>query len=317
MTILIDPPAWPAHDTLWSHLVSDASHDELHAFAKRLGVPRRGFDLDHYDVPASLHERAVALGARPVTAKELLRGMQDAGPRVRQVDRGIMTPIRRREYLTAEWAALGEGFGIAAFERGEGSWRLLGDSLLARWNEPHRRYHDERHLEDVLLSLDQLAVRGERVSPATLLAAWFHDAVYAGTPSDELDSAQLATESLSSFALDAALLERVHAMIVATTPGREEADPDPALAHLLDADLAIFAAPPHRYARYAAAVREEYAHVPDAEFAAGRARILQAYLDRPAIYRTATARGLWEHRARANVAAELERLTGTEPEPEP
>ena len=38
MAILIDPPAWPAHGTLWSHLVSDSDYDELHAFAALLGL---------------------------------------------------------------------------------------------------------------------------------------------------------------------------------------------------------------------------------------------------------------------------------------
>jgi hypothetical protein len=51
MAVLIDTPRWPAHDTLWSHLVSDTSLDELHEFAARMGIPRRSFDLDHYDVP--------------------------------------------------------------------------------------------------------------------------------------------------------------------------------------------------------------------------------------------------------------------------
>ena len=58
--ILVDPPAWPAHGRLWSHLVSDTSYDELHAFARRLGIPARGFDRDHYDVPG----RAVRRGRR-------------------------------------------------------------------------------------------------------------------------------------------------------------------------------------------------------------------------------------------------------------
>ena len=52
MSVLIDPPTWPARGRLWSHLVSDSSYEELHAFARRCGVPERGFDRDHYDVPA-------------------------------------------------------------------------------------------------------------------------------------------------------------------------------------------------------------------------------------------------------------------------
>lgn len=82
MTILIDPPAWPAHATLWSHLVSDVSHNELHAFAKRLGIPRRGFDLDHYDVPAERHAELVAAGAAHVSGHELVRRLIASGLRV-------------------------------------------------------------------------------------------------------------------------------------------------------------------------------------------------------------------------------------------
>ncbi len=64
MAILIDDPRWPAHGRLWAHLVSDASLDELHAFAAANGIPRRGFDRDHYDVPDEAHARLVAAGAR-------------------------------------------------------------------------------------------------------------------------------------------------------------------------------------------------------------------------------------------------------------
>ena len=62
MPVYIDPPLWPAHGTRFSHLVSDTSYDELHAFASRLGVPGRAFDRDHYDVRAGLYDDAVAAG---------------------------------------------------------------------------------------------------------------------------------------------------------------------------------------------------------------------------------------------------------------
>jgi hypothetical protein len=84
MTVLIDPPTWPAHGTIWSHLVSDASYDELHAFAERAGIPRRAFDHDHYDVPEARHAEMVALGASAVTARELVTRLIDSGLRVPQ-----------------------------------------------------------------------------------------------------------------------------------------------------------------------------------------------------------------------------------------
>jgi hypothetical protein len=85
VTILIDPPSVPSRGRRWSHLASDTSYDELHAFARRLGVPERGFDGDHYDVPAEAYEAAVAAGAVPVRSRELVERLVRAGLRVRKM----------------------------------------------------------------------------------------------------------------------------------------------------------------------------------------------------------------------------------------
>src|SRR5581483_10350150 len=92
--ILIDPPTWPGHGRLWSHLVSDTSSEELHAFARRLGVPSRGFERDHYDLPEARYADAVALGAVPVGSKELVARLTAAGLRRRRrhVPRGLTLP---------------------------------------------------------------------------------------------------------------------------------------------------------------------------------------------------------------------------------
>lgn len=310
MAILIDPPLWPAHGTVWSHLVSDTAYAELHEFAARVPLPRRGFDLDHYDVPASLYDRAVALGAIPVGARDVVRRLRESGLRVRQLNRESARPARRRQYLIAEWAALAGPAGLAGSVAAVEGWRRLGAELIARWNEPHRRYHDERHLEYVLLSLDQLATQGERLSPATLLAAWFHDAVYTGRGADERDSACLAVESLQELRIDPALARGVGEMVAATEPALALPTAPVPLAQLLDADLSIFASGEVRYRQYAAAVRAEYAHVPDADFREGRASILRRYLNHPTIFRTEAARRLWEDRARSNLTFELALLVG-------
>lgn len=86
MAILIDPPVWPAHGTLFSHLISDVSYDELHEFAAEGGVSRRAFDLDHYDVPMHVYDDLVRLGAVQVRSKEL-------------VQRLIASGLRRRKHL--------------------------------------------------------------------------------------------------------------------------------------------------------------------------------------------------------------------------
>jgi len=87
MTVLIDQPRWPAHDMLWSHLVSDSSLEELHAFAESMNIPRRGFDRDHYDVPEYRYDDMVAAGAEPVTMRQLVERLQASGLRMSQRER--------------------------------------------------------------------------------------------------------------------------------------------------------------------------------------------------------------------------------------
>jgi len=82
--ILIDPPLVPSRGRLWSHLASDSSYEELHAFARKLGIPDRGFDRDHYDVPEDWYDEALAAGAVPVTSRELIIRLRDAGLRRRR-----------------------------------------------------------------------------------------------------------------------------------------------------------------------------------------------------------------------------------------
>jgi len=84
VTIWIDPPAWPAHGRLWSHLVSDSSYLELHAFAAAQGIPRRGFEGDHYDVPQERYEALVHAGARPIGGRGLARLLRDSGLRIQK-----------------------------------------------------------------------------------------------------------------------------------------------------------------------------------------------------------------------------------------
>jgi|SRR5450631_15671 len=81
MAIWIDPPSWPAHGRLWSHVISDTSYEELHAFAVKAGIPARGFDGDHFDVPQESYDALVAAGAWPAGGKEVARLLRDSGLR--------------------------------------------------------------------------------------------------------------------------------------------------------------------------------------------------------------------------------------------
>jgi muramoyltetrapeptide carboxypeptidase len=175
MAILIDPPAWAAHGRLWSHLVSDVSYDELHAFAAAHGVPRRGFERDHYDVPADTYHGLVAAGASPVPSRDLLRRLTTAGLRRRKVDamgrratgNALLRPPRLRGGdLVAVTATAGP---IEAQRLEAGLDRLRGWGLRVRVL-PHTL---DRHP-----SLTYLAGTDEERA-ADFTAAWMDDEVAA------------------------------------------------------------------------------------------------------------------------------------------
>lgn len=81
MAILVDQPLWTFRGEKWSHLVSDDSYDELHAFANGVGIRRIGFQGDHYDLPSRLLPAALAAGAAQVDSRILVRRLRDAGLR--------------------------------------------------------------------------------------------------------------------------------------------------------------------------------------------------------------------------------------------
>jgi predicted metal-dependent HD superfamily phosphohydrolase len=183
----------------------------------------------------------------------------------------------------------------------------LRERLEAAYGDPGRGYHDLRHLADVLSNVDRLIAADDPARDAVLLAAWFHDAVYEGRDDDEERSARLAEEWLGS--LPAPVVAEV-ARLVRLTRTHRPAEEDRAGMVLCDADLAILAASDDRYAEYVRGVRSEYAHVPDQDFAAGRAAVLRDLLAKPRLFQTGQAREQWEERARANVRRELATLEG-------
>ena len=218
------------------------------------------------------------------------------------------------EELLARWIALA-GPSAASLS--------YGRDLIARYREPHRRYHTTTHLAHMLGVIDALDDEAtarpggqslDAGAAAVRFAAWFHDAVYdigdadgSGLANEEL-SAQLASDVLRAMGEPQALTAEVARLVRCTADHRfDPGDHNAAL--LCDADLAILGSEPERYLRYAEEIRDEYRVVPDTLFRAARAAILRGLLDRPAIYHTPRARELFETCARANIAAELERLT--------
>lgn len=194
-------------------------------------------------------------------------------------------------------------------------WKALGAAtcdealyheLIARYSEPHRKYHTTRHLDDCfarLLEVEARAIHRQEIE----LALWFHDAIYDTRRKDnEEKSAEWARSAALRLGLPNAAAERVHALIMATRHNATPDDPDARL--LVDIDLSILGAGAERFDEYERQIREEYAWVREFLFRSERRKILKSFIARPRIFNTGHFFRTHEAQARANIERSLRQL---------
>jgi predicted metal-dependent HD superfamily phosphohydrolase len=199
--------------------------------------------------------------------------------------------------------------------RWQGLWQSMGASaptgsfemLLARYGEPHRRYHDARHIDRCLLHFE--ALKGFAQRPELVeFALWLHDAVYdTRAHGNEEQSAELAETLLTTAGLHH-LVEPLRAMILGTR--HKEACPADDVGLVVDIDLSVLGSDPNDYKAYVQQIREEYSWVPEKEFRDGRIKVLKTIADHARIYSHDPCFGLWELRAQENLNSELSILVG-------
>jgi len=171
--------------------------------------------------------------------------------------------------------------------------------LEAEYSGAQRHYHNLEHLAECLAGLarcDAVVVDASSVR----LALLFHDAIYVATASDnEAQSAALAAEALAQLGADAATIAAVTGLVLATQRHKPNGHPD--CPYLLDIDLSILGAAPERFARYEAAIRAEYAHVPDDAYEVGRSRVMRQFAQRPRLYFTEFFHQVFQAQAAENL----------------
>lgn len=221
------------------------------------------------------------------------------------------------ERFQSLWQRLGaeDGAGVAA----------AGARLLALYAEPARAYHNQTHLEDVLAKLDwaqsALMQSGEisgldgterrRLFDTIELALFYHDAVYdAKSKDNEAQSREMMKRDATAFGINNALIADAARLIDLTAHHSTAARLDEKI--MADCDLAILGAAPEEFKKYDTAIRTEYAHVPAPLYAAGRAKVLQGFLDTPQLFKTRAFADNFDAAARRNLAAAL-----TPPAPAP
>jgi predicted metal-dependent HD superfamily phosphohydrolase len=182
-------------------------------------------------------------------------------------------------------------------------------SLRAAYAEPRRRYHTLAHIEDCLARLAAISDLSERDHALLTAALWWHDAVYDPTRGDnEALSAEMAARDLPPLGYAPEDVVEIERLILLTKGHQVPAD-DPLGALMVSIDLSILGADPEIYDAYAAAIREEYAHVPEDLYRAGRARVLTHFLEAGTLYPDPDFASRLEAPARSNLRREIAALT--------
>ena len=201
-----------------------------------------------------------------------------------------------REQWAACWQSIG-GWGDSD------EWYAR---LAAAYGEPHRHYHNGRHIAECLAEFDR-ARHLAHEPDAVELALWFHDAVYDPKAADnEERSADLAACCLNAAAVSSAIIESVKKLVMATK--RHEAEPGSDDEVMVDVDLSILGQGEKRFGEYEEQIRQEYSWVPAPVFASKRAEILERFLTQPRIFRTDLFHDKYERIARCNLENSIGKL---------
>jgi predicted metal-dependent HD superfamily phosphohydrolase len=200
----------------------------------------------------------------------------------------------------AQWKRMWEALGAAPADEA-----LLQD-LVARYSEPHRRYHTMQHIRECFGKLQELRALA-REPQEIELALWFHDAIYDTRRHDnEEKSAQWARATVLEAGLPTRVGDRVYELVMVTRHNAVPTDMDQQV--LVDVDLSILGASPERFDEYGRQVREEYSWVPGPLFRRERRKILEEFLKRRSLFQTAPFVAAYEARARDNLKRSLEKL---------
>lgn len=180
------------------------------------------------------------------------------------------------------------------------------ENLTKDYNGAGRFYHTMQHVEALLKWSNEHTAQLQQKDVVDL-AIIYHDVIYDPTRRDnEEKSAERAVQELTSLNFPKDKTALVKAYILATKGhnvpvGQENSD----LAYMLDFDLSILGTPWEDYLTYTQNIRREYQVIPDSLFFPGRIRVLQSFLQKPAVYHTKTLQLKMENQARANLKKEI------------
>lgn len=166
-----------------------------------------------------------------------------------------------------------------------------------------RYYHNLQHLTEMLAVSEVIKTTISNYD-AFCFAVFYHDIIYRiPSKTNEQESAEYAQKQLVRLNIPEPIITLCCQHIKATQFHEKHTNKDTNL--LLDCDLAVLASEPVRYKEYTRQIRNEYSIYPAADCNSGRIKVLNHFLNMPAIYKTNWFIDNFENKARQNILYEL------------
>jgi predicted metal-dependent HD superfamily phosphohydrolase len=195
---------------------------------------------------------------------------------------------------------------LSSFTENKNTINQLWNSVRDQYAQTSRHYHTLNHIRNLLTILDFFGSKAEDAE-VIKFAVFYHDMAYDVSRTDnEEQSAIWAERVMQSLSIESSRIERCKQHIMATKGHSKSEDDDTNL--FTDADLSILGAKWEEYYTYCSGVRQEYSIFPDELYKEGRAKVLEKFLEMPAIFKTEPFQKQYEQGARANLVKELEIL---------
>lgn len=193
---------------------------------------------------------------------------------------------------------------IYGFSNNEQEYNMI----LKSYNEGHRKYHNNKHINDCLA---KCALNEEtQLNPNLHLAIWYHDVIYKPFKKDnELKSAELAEKFLKNQNAEIDLIKRIKKLIMLTLHNQTPATTEE--AYMMDIDISILGSDGETYKSYTKNIREEYKMVPWFIYKNKRIKILEMFLNKENLYFTSYFKSKLEKQARINIKREIRELKNT------
>jgi predicted metal-dependent HD superfamily phosphohydrolase len=177
--------------------------------------------------------------------------------------------------------------------------------IINEYSKESRYYHNFEHVSHLIEQIS-LLILSEEERTILINAALFHDVIYvAGSNSNEVKSAEFASNSLIKMNVDKYLITKVCEIIMATSNHESNCK----LTQLfLDMDLSILGSNKKTYYHYKAMMQKEHKRIPTLLYKIGRKRFLKSMLSKSFIFNTSEYRNKYEAIARTNLSYELKTL---------